>query len=164
MSSLLLWVANLVAAVTPQTRLFWLRAAFYRLAGVEVAAGARLNGLVRVHHRNARLGASWVGAGVQVIPTADAAVYIGDRCDIGPGAMFVTGTHELGRAERRAGRGCAHAVVVGDGCWIGARALFLAGSGVGSGCVVAGGAVVTRLFPENVLVAGVPARVVRELS
>ena len=55
-------------------------------------------------------------------------------------------------------------IVVGDGVWIGARATILPGVQIGDGAVVAAGAVVTRDVAANSLVAGVPAKTIRELS
>ena len=55
-------------------------------------------------------------------------------------------------------------VRIGDGTWIGARAMVLPGVTIGRRVVVAAGAVVTREVPDDVLVAGNPARVVRSLS
>jgi acetyltransferase-like isoleucine patch superfamily enzyme len=52
---------------------------------------------------------------------------------------------------------------IGDGTWIGARAMVLPGVTIGSRCLVAAGAVVSRDVPDDTLVAGNPARVVREL-
>jgi maltose O-acetyltransferase len=54
-------------------------------------------------------------------------------------------------------------VRIGDGSWIGARALILPGVTIGRRCLVAAGAVVSRDVPDDTLVAGNPARVVREL-
>ena len=54
-------------------------------------------------------------------------------------------------------------IVVGDGTWVGARAMVLPGVTIGKRVVVAAGAVVTRDVPDDVLVAGNPARVVRPL-
>jgi acetyltransferase-like isoleucine patch superfamily enzyme len=55
-------------------------------------------------------------------------------------------------------------VRVGDGSWIGARAIVLPGVEIGRRSVVAAGAVVTRSFPDDTLVAGQPARAVRTLT
>lgn len=55
-------------------------------------------------------------------------------------------------------------VRIGDGCWIGARAMILPGVTLGKRVLVAAGAVVTRDVPDDCLVAGNPARVVRELT
>lgn len=54
-------------------------------------------------------------------------------------------------------------VRVGAGSWIGARALILPGVTIGRRCLVAAGAVVSRDVPDDTLVAGNPAKVVREL-
>jgi acetyltransferase-like isoleucine patch superfamily enzyme len=54
-------------------------------------------------------------------------------------------------------------VSIGDGCWLGHGAIVLPGSRVGKHVVIAAGAVVAGLHvPDNAVVAGVPARVVRQ--
>ncbi|MCU1693468.1 MAG: acetyltransferase [Frankiales bacterium] len=55
-------------------------------------------------------------------------------------------------------------VRIGDGTWLGARAMVLPGVTIGKRVLVAAGAVVTRDVPDDVLVAGNPARVVRALT
>ncbi len=55
-------------------------------------------------------------------------------------------------------------VRIGDGTWLGARAMVLPGVTIGKRVLVAAGAVVTRDVPDDVLVAGNPARVVRSLT
>ena len=54
-------------------------------------------------------------------------------------------------------------VRIGDGTWVGARAMVLPGVTIGKRVMVAAGSVVTRDVPDDVLVAGNPARVVRPL-
>ena len=54
-------------------------------------------------------------------------------------------------------------MVIKDGAWLGARCTILPGVTVGEGAIVAAGAVVHRDVAPNTLVAGVPARVVKEL-
>jgi acetyltransferase-like isoleucine patch superfamily enzyme len=53
--------------------------------------------------------------------------------------------------------------VIGRNVWIAAGAIVLQGVTVGADSVIAAGAVVTSDVPASTLVAGVPARVIREL-
>jgi len=55
-------------------------------------------------------------------------------------------------------------ISIGKDCWIGAKVTFLDGSAIGNGCVVAAGAVVTKVFPDHVVIGGVPARIIRHLD
>lgn len=51
-------------------------------------------------------------------------------------------------------------IKVGNNCWIGAGAVFLDGAELGDGCVVGANAIVTKKFPNNTVIAGVPAKVI----
>ncbi len=53
---------------------------------------------------------------------------------------------------------------VGDNVLVGANAVVIEGVQIGSGSVVAAGAIVTQDVPENVVVAGVPARIIKEID
>lgn len=53
---------------------------------------------------------------------------------------------------------------IGNNCWIGAGAVFLDGSALGDGCVVAANAVVTKQFPDNSVIGGVPAKILKTRS
>jgi acetyltransferase-like isoleucine patch superfamily enzyme len=59
---------------------------------------------------------------------------------------------------------CDAPVTIGDHVWIGARAAILKGVAIGPGAVVAAGAIVTRDVPAGKLVAGAPARVIRDVA
>jgi carbonic anhydrase/acetyltransferase-like protein (isoleucine patch superfamily) len=71
------------------------------------------------------------------------------------------------------GRGCVighsvvlHGCAIGDGSLIGMGAIVMNGARIGTNCIVGAGAVVTegKTFPDNSLVVGAPARVVRALD
>lgn len=93
-----------------------------------------------------------------------ATITIGDRVAIGHQVMILTDSHALGEQSRRAGPLAASPVQIGDGAWLGARALVLPGVTIGEGAVVAAGAVVTKSVAPNLLVGGVPARPIRDLT
>jgi acetyltransferase-like isoleucine patch superfamily enzyme len=52
-------------------------------------------------------------------------------------------------------------VNIGNNCWIGGGVTILDGVNIGNGCVIAAGSVVTKSVPDNSIVAGIPAKVIR---
>ena len=52
-------------------------------------------------------------------------------------------------------------IKIGKGCWIGAKSTILDGTQIGNGCIVAAGAVVSGIFPDNVIIGGIPARIIK---
>ena len=55
-------------------------------------------------------------------------------------------------------------VYIGDETWIGANAVILPGVFIGKHCVVAAGSIVTRNVPSNSVVAGNPARIIKQYN
>lgn len=86
-------------------------------------------------------------------------IEIGSNVSIGPEASILTLGHDPQSAEF-ADRGGP--VRIGDRVWIGYRALILPGLTVGEGAVVAAGSVVTRDVEPYTIVAGNPARKIKE--
>ncbi|ELZ05280.1 maltose acetyltransferase domain-containing protein [Natrialba asiatica] len=91
-------------------------------------------------------------------------VNIGRNCQIGPGAHIYTATHPLTADERIKGPEYGKSVTVGDNVWIGGRAVLNPGVTVGDDAVIGSGAVVTEDVPDDVIVQGNPATVVKELN
>ncbi|MFD0990553.1 acyltransferase [Mariniflexile jejuense] len=54
-------------------------------------------------------------------------------------------------------------IVLGDNIWVGAKVTFLDGCKIGNNSVVAAGAVVKGIFPDNVVIGGVPAKILKQL-
>ena len=88
-------------------------------------------------------------------------VDVGQNCQIGPGVHIYTATHPLDARERIKGPEYGKPVTVGDNVWIGGRAVLNPGVTVGDNSVIASGAVVTEDVPEDVVVQGNPATVVK---
>lgn len=64
-------------------------------------------------------------------------------------------THDMTRKKRLPVR-------IGENCFIGGRSLIMPGVTIGNSCIVGAGAVVTKSVPDNCIVAGNPARILRE--
>lgn len=77
---------------------------------------------------------------------------------------FYTAIHPLDASERIKGPEYGKPVTIGDNVWIGGQAVVNPGVTVGNDSVVASGAVVTEDVPENVVVQGNPATVVKDLD
>ena len=77
---------------------------------------------------------------------------VGKNCHIGAGAVLA-GVIEPASAEP---------VRIGDGTLVGANAVVIEGVQVGKNCVVAAGAVVIDDVPDNMVVAGCPAKVIKQ--
>ncbi|WP_247651866.1 DapH/DapD/GlmU-related protein [Chitinophaga eiseniae] len=87
--------------------------------------------------------------------------WIEDHVLIGPKVNLVTENHPLDPADRRAL--VTKPILVKRNAWIGAGATILPGVTIGENAVVAAGAIVSKDVPDNVVVAGVPARVIKQL-
>lgn len=88
-------------------------------------------------------------------------IYIDDNTMIGHNVVLATINHDLNPANR--GTNLPEPIHIGRNVWIGANATVLPGVTIGDNAVIAAGAVVTKDVPENTVVGGVPARVLRGL-
>ena len=91
-------------------------------------------------------------------------ITIGDNVFIGPYCGFYTASHPLDYQRRNQGFEKALPIKVGNNCWFGANVSVMPGVTIGNGCVIAAGAVVTHDIPENSLVAGIPAKVIKTID
>ncbi|WP_309128452.1 gamma carbonic anhydrase family protein [Microbacterium sp.] len=127
-----------------------------------VADGARIVGAVALG-----AGASvWYNA---VLRADSAPITIGEGSNVQDNvSVHVDSGHavEIGRDVSIGHNAVVHGCTIGDGTLIGMGAVVLSGAVIGSGCLVAGGAVVLggTDVPDGSLVAGVPAKVRRQLT
>ena len=55
-------------------------------------------------------------------------------------------------------------IVIGNNIWVGAKVTFLDGCKIGNNCVIAAGSVVNSVFPDNVVIGGIPAKILKEIE
>lgn len=89
-------------------------------------------------------------------------IFIGDGSLIGHNVVLATLNHAIPPEDRSSMLPAP--VRIGRHVWIGANATVLPGVTIGDGAIIAAGAVVTRDVPENAIVGGVPARIMRQFK
>jgi maltose O-acetyltransferase len=91
-------------------------------------------------------------------------VRIGDHCMLGPGVQIYTATHPIDPTERISGKEFAKPINIGNNVWIGGNAVINPGVTIGDNAVIASGAVVTKDVPNNVVVGGNPAKIIKQID
>jgi acetyltransferase-like isoleucine patch superfamily enzyme len=89
-------------------------------------------------------------------------ITIEDNVLIGPKVNLITENHPLTAADRRAL--ICKPIIINRNAWIGAAATILPGVTIGENAVVAAGAVVSKDVPDNVIVGGVPAKIIKSIE
>jgi acetyltransferase-like isoleucine patch superfamily enzyme len=87
---------------------------------------------------------------------------IGDECIVGPYLSCHPENHnysDLTLSIRHQGVN-RKGIKIGQNCWIGSKVTILDGVQLGNGCIIAAGAVVTKSFPDNSIIGGVPAKLI----
>ena len=91
-------------------------------------------------------------------------VHIGDYVMIGPNTLISTVNHPITPKGRREHLGIGKPVTIGNDVWLGGSVTICPGVTIGNNVVVAAGAVVTKDVPDNSLVGGVPAKLIRTIE
>lgn len=90
-------------------------------------------------------------------------IQIGDHCLLGPRVQLYTVNHPLDPQLRRNGAyGQSFDITIGNDVWIGGGAVICPGVTLGNNVIVGAGSVVTKSFGDNVIIAGNPARVIKD--
>jgi maltose O-acetyltransferase len=92
-----------------------------------------------------------------------APIVIGEQAFLGPAVQLYTATHPIDAATRVAGPEYALPIAIGARSWIGGGTIVCPGVTIGENTTIGAGSVVTRNIPANVVAAGNPCRVMREL-
>jgi hypothetical protein len=87
-------------------------------------------------------------------------IHFGPNVILAPGVKIISSNHEPNNYMKHLP---SEPIVIGANCWIGANAVILPGVRLGDHVIVGAGAVVTKNFPANCIVAGVPAKIIKHL-
>jgi len=92
-------------------------------------------------------------------------IVIGENTRIGHGCSFLSDEHiykDKKKTMYLQGK-IGKQIIIGKNCLIGAKVTFLKGVKIGNNCVVGSGAVVTKNFSKNSIIAGIPAKVIKKI-
>ncbi|MEG6521929.1 sugar O-acetyltransferase [Desulfotomaculum sp. 1211_IL3151] len=89
-------------------------------------------------------------------------ITIGEGVLIGHNVVLATLNHDIDPRKRSTMHPAP--IVIGNHVWIGANATVVPGVTIGDGAIVAAGAVVTKDVPPNVIVGGVPAKIIKKIE
>lgn len=91
-------------------------------------------------------------------------VNIGDNVMLAPNVSIFTAGHPIDAEKRNQGWEYAIPVTIGNNVWIGGNTVINPGITIGDNCVIGSGSVLTKDIASNVIAAGNPCRVIREIT
>lgn len=91
-------------------------------------------------------------------------ITIGDNCMFGPNVQLYTASHPLNPGKRNSGLEFGKPITIGNNVWIGGGAVIVPGVILGDNVVVAAGAVVTKSVPDDCVVGGNPAQIIKNVN
>jgi maltose O-acetyltransferase len=91
-------------------------------------------------------------------------ITIGENAMFGPRCQVLTPLHPLHPVERLAGREYGAAITIGDNFWAGGNVTILPGVTIGDNVVAGAGAVITKSFGDNLVIAGNPAKIIKKIE
>lgn len=148
--------------VGTNVRSFEIKRKILNWSGMNIGKGTKIVGPINIKGKLIVGRDVWIGTNITI--HGNGCVTIKDNCDIAPDVTFLTGGHDIGGKERRAGTGFNKDTVVGQGTWICAKSIIIGGNDIGDGCVVAAGSVVNKSVKSNSLVGGTPIKTIKNLN
>ncbi len=91
-------------------------------------------------------------------------VTMGSNVLLGPNVQIYTASHPMDAKTRAEWLESGKPVTIGNDVWIGGNAIINPGVTIGNGVVIGSGSVVTKDVPDNVFVAGNPAKFIKEID
>jgi len=127
-------------------KMFWIEPPFYCDYGSNIKLGKKV----------------FINFNCCILDTSE--IKIGDNVMIGPNVQLYAATHPLDIKTRNSLLEYSKPITIGNDVWIGGGAIICPGVTVGNGAVIAAGSVVVTDIPDNVMVAGNPAVIKKEID
>ncbi len=128
-----------------------------------VAPGAVIQGNVEIgDFCSVQMNTMLIGYGTRENPAGK--IQIGNHVRIAPNVQMIGGNHVIDRTDLPIGKQglVQKPIVIEDDVWIAGRVVITCGVRIGTGSVIAAGAVVTKDVPAWSIVGGVPAKILRK--
>lgn len=92
-------------------------------------------------------------------------IYIGNDVLIGSQVTIMDhNAHGINPTKRRTSHGTSSEIIIEDNVWIGNNVTILSGTKIGKNSIVGVGSVVKGIFPQNVIIQGNPAKIIKEIK
>ena len=158
-----LWVDDIAELAQSHSAVGGLSTTF-RNRFIEQVAAFGIKFATIIHPSAMMSSTSSLGEGTVVLKSANISTYtiIGRYVRVGTGAIIGHHTEIGDYVTITPGANIGGACTIGEATWIGIGAVVIDQISIGAHSVVGAGAVVTKDVPDNVMVAGVPARIIKE--
>ncbi|MNL07719.1 Galactoside O-acetyltransferase [compost metagenome] len=93
-----------------------------------------------------------------------APITIGKNVLFGPHVSLFTSTHAIHPEDRAKGWQCSKSITIADNVWLGGHVIVNPGVNIGENSIIGSGSVVTKDIPANVIAAGNPCKIIRNIT
>ncbi|HCU44332.1 sugar O-acetyltransferase [Sphingobacterium faecium] len=93
-----------------------------------------------------------------------APITIGKNVLFGPHVSLFTSTHAIHPEDRAKGWQCSKSITIADNVWLGGHVIVNPGINIGENSIIGSGSVVTKDIPANVIAAGNPCKIIRNIT
>lgn len=143
------WIIGLLPTCRCQKLKTWL---LRNVGGIEIGDGCEIWSGVKFSGSAIKIGNNCHFAeGDFIMGRAPAKIVIGNDVSFGPNVFMSVGTHDIGDAHRRSGKGRLYPIEIGDGTAISVNSIIMPSIKIGKGCFIGPGVVVSRDVPDNMM-------------
>jgi len=161
--SLMVVIVRRIVSMLPGSPLRLIRNKIWSAVGVKISSSANIMPTAVFLCGDICVG-EYTFIGEEVMITGGE-IIIQDKCDIAPRVIIHAGSHKISTKDRRAGTSYYGNIKIGSGTWIGTGCVIIDGVEIGNGTIVAAGSVVIKgVYPDNCLLAGNPAKIIKYLD